>query len=324
MDDIKKDYTELHSLNNKNYNSTNAESIEKIIKAINENLEEMRYIRNQLNTENNLSSDALIKKNQLLKMENEELQEQLRELENIQSTISNKDTIIDQLNKNTEEYNSNIVILYICLFLAIILFIKTLLYVRGLVPFKIFLYLFVYVMLCYFFIFMYYFNIFYFYDAIMYLRMYKERAIENKLKKWSDKKGDGKNNDKWVEENCNCPTEEENHGGNPNDEEGIYSENDGLNSGGELPGYFYYDGSAPQQLIQPIPTEEYVKMNETIEWVDYSNDGNPKYNHRKNNTIYDNKQFYNYKSNKDPEIIKRKKEERANYLVNNKTITTNL
>ena len=77
-----------------NYNgfNSNTNSVTQIIKSINNNLAELTYIQNQLNTVNNLQQEELLKKETLLKLKNEKLMEQLRTLENIQSVIINKDS----------------------------------------------------------------------------------------------------------------------------------------------------------------------------------------------------------------------------------------
>jgi hypothetical protein len=88
----------------------------------------------------------------------------------------------------------------------------------------------------------------------------------------------------------------------------------------EIPGYFYNDGSSPQQLIYTNSNKE---LNESIDWVDYSSDGQSQYNPFTNKTKYINNNFYNYKS-KDPYIRQLKDLSDSNKLVNNSTLTTNL
>ena len=317
---IDKDYTQLYKSNETNYTQTNAESIQKIIRAINENLAEMRLIRNQLNTENNVYTEGLFKKDQLLRMENEELQNQLRELEAIQSTIMNKDAVIGQLHANTDEYGREIILLVICLGLAVLLFIKTCVYAQGMVSFRVFITLFIYVMICYVLLFMYFFNILYLQDSVNYFLSSRQRKIDKKMQNWTainDPKK-GTNQDQWIEENCNCPTSTQEEG---ESSEEIYAEDDGDFIRKELPGTFYYDGSSPPELIAPFPPgEEYIRMNEQIDWVDYSNDGNSKYTPLTNKTRYENSQFYNYASIKDPLVRKMHREERGRAS----SITTNL
>ena len=109
----------------------NATSIEDIVKAINTNLANITAIQNYSNKINNLNSEALIKKEELLKLENEDLMKQLRELESIQSTIYNKERIIEQNNASMKQEDINIRVLISCIVLAILLLISISLYGTG-------------------------------------------------------------------------------------------------------------------------------------------------------------------------------------------------
>ena len=59
-----------------------------------------------------LKSNTSFKKQcELIKLENEDLQNQLRELEIIQSTITNKDRLIEQTDLNTMNESLNVFVL---------------------------------------------------------------------------------------------------------------------------------------------------------------------------------------------------------------------
>jgi hypothetical protein len=74
--------------------ATNDSTTSDIIQAINENLAELTLVQNQMNMDNNINQEILIKKQQLLKFKNDDLMKQLQELEIIESNITNKDKII--------------------------------------------------------------------------------------------------------------------------------------------------------------------------------------------------------------------------------------
>jgi hypothetical protein len=81
--------------------------------AINEITAELNIIQNQLSLANNVNQENLIKRSQLLRMKNEELMNQLRELELIQSNIANKNRMLDQMNNDMINEENNICDLYI-------------------------------------------------------------------------------------------------------------------------------------------------------------------------------------------------------------------
>ena len=106
-----------------------------------------------------------------------------------------------------------------------------------------------------------------------------------------------------------------------------YTPNNGV---GPQPGYFYYDGSAPPELItpnNPIPlSPPYAPgdLNENIQWVDYSQNGElvisnygPSYNE------FSDTNYYNYNNN-NPQNILQNAIDNSNILVNNTTNTINL
>ena len=103
--EINSDYNKLIWSNIGNYQNTNITAIPIIIKSINENLAELTLIQNQMNTKNNINQEILVKKDQLLRMKNDDLMKQLRELEVIESNIANKNRIIEQVNYNIQEFN---------------------------------------------------------------------------------------------------------------------------------------------------------------------------------------------------------------------------
>lgn len=317
-DKLNNSYINLKNQNLLNYQLTNPDSIGNIVNAINENLKELNLIQNQMNAVNNLNQEALLKKDQLLRMENDELMKQLRELEKIQSTISNKSRLIEESNKNTLRHQRNINFLYVSILFAAALFINIIFYGFSFINsnnFTLFLILIISFYLIYA---IYYYNFLYvntstkqLFDKsgprlmknIKELDDYIEQEITDTI--YGNKK-------EWLEDNCACEDESKDSsievldGGN-------------MVSALEKPGNFYYDGSAPQQIL---PNENNITLKDQINWVDYSGDGNVKYIPEENLTLYDNSNYYNAKNkDKDPSLLENRYN--PNELVNNSTLTSN-
>jgi len=321
---------------NEAINPANNKSMQQVITAINENLAQLTLVQNQLNKENNIDQEILIKKQQLLKFKNDDLSKQLQELEIIESNISNKDKIIQQINYNIERQNMNINNLIISIVLAIILCVAVGLYAFGKIDNTKFILFVVIIIICYISLFLYTYNIFYIKDAISYL--FNARSIQslgNKLITWEDtiEKDSKKRLDdleqSWIENNCVCPNPSDGDDGGQNDgssDSYISIENKIIP---EHAGYFYYDQSAPPQLIvpEPVPTIDKNK----IDWVDYSSNGNVLYNLNSNKISYDNTHYYQYKNTEDPAIKLKKNINDFNLnevnakksFVNNTTYSTN-
>jgi membrane-associated HD superfamily phosphohydrolase len=119
----------------------------------------------------------------------------------------------------------------------------------------------------------------------------------------------------WIQTHCDCPIEEEQNNSD------IYSNVQNVSTK-EIPGYFYYDGTAPAQLLVPTPDPK-IGLNEKIDWVDYSSNGSMKYNPTTNKVSNDNKNYYNYKQN-NPEMNFKKLLDKSDKLVNRNTYTSNL
>lgn len=327
---INTNYLEMGLENYPNYDN-NRGAITQIVNSINYNLAELNYIHNQLNTANNLNQENLIKKEELIKMQNEDLTKQLRELEVIQSTIANKDRYIDQVNDNISSQNLNINVLVMSILLAISLLAIIILFGYGTFGLGHFITLILIIVLCYVILFFYSYNIFYFRDAISQLGGFDQNIsrLNSKLESWSKTANQDIKNElygpksTWIKNHCACPVAEEDSSIN-ND---IYAEDANV-SQSEIPGYFYHDGTAPQQLLIPTPPTQ--QLNENIEWVDYSPNGTLHYNKRTNQINNTNNNYYNA-NNRNPNergnMINNLKNELDNmpsYLVNNRTQTTNL
>ena len=270
--------------------------------------------QNQMNTFNNVNQEALLKQQQLLKMENDSLMNQLRELENIQNIVINKDRIIDQTNQNIIDSDNNIKLLVICIILGIILLVCV--YLRGYGTLKsngIFYGIFaIYVM-----VFIYVFNVFYIKTAVSYLMDRRSIRLNNVLQKWSAVSAANKQENKygskssWEADNCSCPTDE------TQEEEYITDNNSGDTIQSPRSGYYYYDGTAPQQLLVPLPSSDNsTNFREKIDWVDYSSNG----------TIPYQNNYYNSGSTTDPTntLINDLQSEEYSSLVGVSTYTNSL
>ena len=327
-EEVNSNYVELAFNNLKNYDTTNNNTIEQLVDAINQNLSELNLIQNQLNTVNNLNQEALVKKDQLLRMENDDLMKQLKELETIQSTITNKDRLIDQTNNNIQTQNQNINILVSSIVLAIILLVSILLFGLGKIAMSLLILIIIIIAVLYFLLYIYSYNIFYFKDAITMLFDRRAQKLGYELNKWSTTIKTNVNNEinslkqNWIDQNCICPelTSEEASSSSSDVEMGGIGNNV---TEEQVVGYYYYDASSPAQLLIPEPTPN-MRLNEKIDWVDYSPDGNSKYDARLNKITNINNNYYNYNSSNDPVNIQLRELENAKLLVNDQTYTGNI
>ena len=321
------EYDSLKGSNMSSYTDTNKTSIDGIIQAINENMAYLTLIQNKLSTGNNIDQEILIKKDKLLRIENDTLTKQLQELQMIESNIANKDRIIEQTNNNIDQYNTNIYNLFICTLLAVILCIGIILYAYGKIDYKRIITLTIIIFLSYIIIYIYTYNVFYLKDSISYLINPRSiHSLETQLSTWANipvieqKIDDTIQQNSWINNNCECPvSEEEDSGNNP-----VYPlfSNEGVTST-EIPGYFYYDGTAPPQLLVPTPDPKSINLDDKIDWVDYSSNGNFTYDNVNKVMSYNNNNFYNYKNQTDPSIILNKEINGSQTLVGDTTYSTN-
>lgn len=291
------------------YFTSNSDTISQVIQSINQNLVTLNYIQNQMNTHNNLNQEALIKEDQLLRMQNDDLMKQLKELEVIQSTIANKERLTEQTNESIKNEESNIKILIISIVLAFLLLIGIYAYGNNRITPSMLGLIFIIILSCYLILFMYSYNIFYFKDAVNSLFDRAPQRLGNELKNWSETvkaevsaELQGLKSE-WIQNNCACPAQQETE-----EEDGpIYAEDANVYQN-ETPGYFYNDGSAPPQLLVPTPIPVVTQLTQSIDWVDYSQNG---------------QNFYNSLSN-DPRKIQQELLNRSGNLVGDNTNTENL
>jgi len=314
-------YMSMAGKNSINY-TDNSTTIAELVKAINSNLAELHYIQNEQNIDNNINQERLAKQGQLLQMQNDDMLKQLRELEMIQSNISNKSRMIDQYNINVSNQDINIRVLYISIILAIILFFSMFIPSYRTI-------IIVIVIICYIILLMYSYNIFYFRTAFSYINKNNIDNVNKQILSMSNKEykefrdmlspndNDSNSESEWNDYHCSCPAEEESIQTTIN----INSEDNHLYEK-QVGGQYYYDGSAPAQLINPFPRD--LSLNENIDWVDYTANGITQYNQKSGQNSVSDHNFYNFNGNSDPRIFIKKSLNNSAAFVNNKTDTANI
>jgi hypothetical protein len=165
------------------------------------------------------------------------------------------------------------------------------------------------VIVSYIILFFYKYNILYIKDAWNSLfNINTEARLANALQTWSnDVKTDINNTifgteQNWISQNCSCP------GNNTTSEENILPPYSYSQGNAPQAGYFYYDGSAPPQLLVPQPNTINSQNYENINWVDNSVNGINYYNN-----VYNN-----------PENQLQNSLYNSNLFVNNETTTINM
>ena len=219
------DYISMRNNNYSVFKTNSGDSMQRIVNSINQNLAALDIIQNQLSVLSNVNQENLIKREQLIKMQNEELMEQLRNLEQIQSNIENKNRMIEQVNYNMSNQQNNISLLIISIIIGIILLGTVFLYSYGNISYNLFIIIIITILIIYICIFIYKYNIFYLNTAITNLFSGNmEARIAQSLNNWgnvtnlqNDIYG---SKDTWIKNNCTCApntnTSEEEEGGNNN------------------------------------------------------------------------------------------------------------
>lgn len=289
---------EMDELYNQFHNTvipiSNLDTVPVITETANTYLDTLNSLQSAGNLVNNGLQQDIVLRDQLSKMENEDITNQLRNLNNIESNIENKSRLINQINDNMLSNDTNINVLIVSIIFSIVFLTTLILYGYTIVSKKIFYYSLYGLGIIYIFYILYSYDIFYLKSALnkLFTRNFDKR-LENTLQSWSKSVEDTLQQDlygtqqNWVNNNCNCPVQEaEDEEGNQN---GYPKIDDGSNTVfAETPGYYYYDGSTPQQLLIPTPPIP-GQINENINWVDYSQNSSTNY--------------YNYNPNtKDPNM----------------------
>ena len=308
------------NLRGSNIPQSNDTSLQSVVNSANENIVELNNINIGLSS--NLNQEILVKKDELIKLQNEDLTNQLRNLEAIESNIENKNVIIDQINYNMQLQQNNIIILTISILFGIVLLGSIIAYGYGYISNYMFMFIIITLIIFYILYIIYQYNIFYIKSALLAVfngnlpqRMNESVSdIQNYVINEIEEDIYG-NKDQWVKLNCECPS-------NSQHEETLYT-NDSDMQFEENAGYFYYDASSPPQLLLSNPqAPSYLPMSQTpnsstlenINWVDYDS--------AKNNYSTN---YYNYNNNyTDPSNVLNNELNSANIYVANQTWTNNL
>jgi hypothetical protein len=317
--DVNSSYNSMKDSNMSLYD-TNDDTMNKIVNAINANLAELNLIQNKNNVINNVNQGALLKYEKLLKMENDKLKKQLKELEIIQSSISNKERLLDQTDSIASDKDLNIKVLITSIVLGLLLLTVIILYGYNYIVFTQFIVFLFIIFILYIVLVLYSYNVFYLKDAFVLVFNDTEEKIKNSVTHFDQAAENLYINTKeylrkeWISNNCLCPPsmQEEEDNTMYDKEANVYTK--------EVPGYYYNDGTSPSQLIYTTANND---SNEKIDWIDYSSNGHTQYNPQTNKTTYTNNNYYNYNSN-DPQINQLKNLDNLNDLVNDTTSTANL
>ena len=235
---------------------------------------------NAYNTLNNIDSQILLKKDQLIKIKNQELNQQIKHLQDYESSIINKDRLIDETNLNIENNNRNITVLIFSILFSIFLFIIIFMYVYNNISPKLFNLLLIVIVIMYVILFLYAYDIFYFKTVVNFLDYRKNNNIENAIKDFGKftktdlQRSIYGDKTEWVDNNCNC--QEESPGILPNEAN---------TSVKQIPGLYYFDNNSPKQLIVGndngniinkgdqvnISNNPQKKIFDKIDWVNHDN-----------------------------------------------------
>ncbi len=247
-------------------------SLDELVKGINERMTELTLYQNIASTNNNVNQEILYKQEQLTRLENDQLTDQLRELENIQNMISNKERILMESNMYMKKNQENIYALSWSVIIALLIFGAVGAYGAGKIDGTKLGGAIGLIVFIYFFILGFIYNWFYMRDALYILRQRREKILNERIQKWgiSDAQERMRTRiygpeDQWIEDNCTKPcgaTEEESYA--------LYVQE----TTKPVKGHFYNDGSSPAQLLVPKPTKDTTIFEDGIDWVDYSKNSN--------------------------------------------------
>lgn len=308
-------YTTQPSILLEYYDNNN--TIDDIINSLNQNMAFLNTIQTQMNVSNNLEQEALLKQSELIKLENEELQNQLRELEIMQSTITNKDRLIEQTDLNTLNEALHVFVLKISILFALALLGSIYMYGNKKITESSTILIVSVIIIIYAIFIIYIYNIFNFKNAIHYFSHRQTLLSELKLNRWGSSISNDIANrrqqykDQWIANNCACMEEEEEE---QQEEEESYFSSGSDRIVNEVPGYYYYDKSSPKEFIAPIKNlkqsvvktlatpERLAEPIDYIEWPDYSPSGTAKYNQSTNDFTRTDTNYYNYNKNDDPRL----------------------
>ena len=314
---LKSDLIGSNEVSNDNHNTNKElEIVERLtdLKDPNDITNVNNRLQNSYNTVNtnvlskNLNQDLNNNLLELNDLESNDIKNNNKKLEYISHTIASKQRLINEINTDSKKQNkifSSIVWFFFFLGLAAIIVILKL---TGTLDHTMFLVSIIVIIVLYLLILAYKFNFLYF-RKVFNLRKTEEvikelnKDLNNSLDKLTrDIQDDVQGNYKdWKKNNCKCPPKNI----NPKIIHVETEDEEGVDSGLIHPATFYYDGSAPKQILYPKPNSPLVQeQNDQIFHQDYSVAIDPE-NNILNTTVkqkpFDNsilRQNYNYNNNK--------------------------
>ena len=223
---------------------------------------------NARNQEFNTYNEILTKQDQLMRIKNNDLNNQLSDIKDLENNIINKDRLIEQTQGHIEKNDNNIQILYVSLGLSLIIFVSIILYAMGKMNDKILGIVVTFVILIFVLKVMYNYNILHFASLVHFLDNRRNLRIGESISNFNKEFGlqqrlYGDKQD-FIDQNCVCPESED-----------IYTDEE--NTGVDIkPGYFYYDKNAPKQILIPDGGDKVNVSKNTdnpiydkIHWVDH-------------------------------------------------------
>ncbi len=230
-------------------------------------------ISSELNEQNqiyNINNEILVKQDQLEKIKNDNLENQIEQIKTIESSIINKDRLIEQTYEHMQKNDKNIYILYLALSFSIVLMLVVYLYSLGKLNDKAFTACIVFIIVVFILMVMYKYNILFFRTVTHFVENRKNLALINSVKDLGSQVqsnmqerlyGDKQD---FLDENCICPVSED-----------YYAEEEDV-AVDIKPGYFYYDKNAPKQLLVPnggdkidVSATDDREVYDKIDWVNH-------------------------------------------------------
>jgi hypothetical protein len=130
-------YNDVYTAGLPQSQSSQTSTIEDIV---NSSKTQYDYLSNNINIGslyNNINQEILLKQEQLLKLENEKINNQLFNLEQVQSIITNKDRMTRQTEEELNKKNKNINFLIFMFIIALIALIVIVIHYQGLISYNI-------------------------------------------------------------------------------------------------------------------------------------------------------------------------------------------
>ncbi len=239
----------------------------------------------------NLNREITLKTEELTQLENQDLSNQLKQLQGLQTTIFSKERLIEDNMYEAERNATNIRVLSGSIIFGVLFFV--LIYVYGIQTLGAPLVrtIGIALVVIYILFIFYQYNIFYLKDSIGMLISFKFLSnigakIDAKTKE-INKRATDMTYDLWVQNHCSCPT---NYDLNSGEDEEDNSWETGISGSGlsgetEVPGVYYQDGSAPNQLL--VPTNSLSNSGTYKDKITYS-DYSKNYDYGTNPVLDDN------------------------------------